>query len=254
MTDISKDVLKVLSTLEIEGNNVKITEQLDRKLYLAVNEVLVRCGGKWNKKSKAHVFVEDPTFKLDNVIECGVLDPKVKTGYFPTPLDIVEEMIELADLNRQQMILEPSAGQGHISDIICKRLNIHTHEIMVCETLPENVNILKENGYRVEELDFLEFADECDKLDVRFDRIVMNPPFEVQSDILHVTRAFDLLADGGKLVSIMSSGVTFRNNRKTVEFRDNILAEHCTHLEHLPEGSFKSSGTQVNTIMLVLDK
>ena len=58
---IPEQVLTVLSTVEIEGNNVLITAQLDRKLYLAVNKVLDRIGGKWNKKAKSHVFDADPT-------------------------------------------------------------------------------------------------------------------------------------------------------------------------------------------------
>ena len=78
METIEEDVLTVLSTLEIDENDVMITKQLDRKLYLAVNKVLERIGGKWNRKAKAHVFDADPTERLNNVIECGVLDPKVK--------------------------------------------------------------------------------------------------------------------------------------------------------------------------------
>jgi len=255
MTDISKDVLAVLSTLEIEGNNVKITEQLDRKLYTAVNEVLTRIGGKWNRKAKAHVFDEDPTFKLDNVIECGVLDPKVKTGYFPTPPEIVDKMIELADINFTHLILEPSAGQGHIADRICEFADMRRRSIVVCEILPENINILEEKGY-FPQGDLFEYFQKCDYQNIRFDRIIMNPPFAppAQADIDHVTVAFNLLEDGGRLVSIMSSGVTFRNNKKTVDFRDKILSKHCTHLEHLPEGSFKSSGTMVNTIIVRLEK
>lgn len=107
MSQIEQDVLKVLSTVEIEGNNVKITAgQLDRKLYLAVNKVLDRIGGTWSKKAKAHIFDADPTDRLNAVIESGVLDPKIKTGYFPTPAVIVDKMIELADIRSGQLILE----------------------------------------------------------------------------------------------------------------------------------------------------
>ena len=103
---IAEDVLRVLSTCEIEDNNVQITAgQLDRKLYLAVNKVLDRIGGKWNRKAKAHVFDQDPTDRLNNVIESGVLDPEVKTGYFPTPAVIVDNMIELAYISRKHLIL-----------------------------------------------------------------------------------------------------------------------------------------------------
>ena len=253
---IPQNVLEVLSTVEIENTNVKITAQLDRKLYTQVNEVLDRIGGKWNRKAKAHVFSEDPTDKLNAVIECGVLEPKVKTGYFPTPLELVARMIELAELDRKHLILEPSAGRGHICRGICNQLRLPPDEVllMCCEILPENRLILEGKGYVLEDLEFFSFAYTCRQLGVKFDRILMNPPFEAQSDILHVTTAFDLLADGGILVAIMSSGVLFRQNKKTVAFREEILDEHAVVVENNPEGSFKSSGTMVNTVMIKLVK
>lgn len=254
MTQIQNDVLTVISTLDIDNNKVIITGQLDRKLYLAVNKVLERIGGKWNRKSKAHVFDSDPTDRLNNVIESGVLDPKIKTGYFPTPPIIVDKMINLANLERGQLILEPSAGQGHIADKICDTIKLQHCQIMVCEILSENKHILDEKGYKCEALEFIEFAEECKRLDIKFDRIVMNPPFERQSDITHVTTAFDLLEPKGILVTIMSFGVTFRENKKTVEFRESVMKPNCTYLEHLPDGSFKESGTMVNTILLRLEK
>ena len=253
MTQIQNDVLTGLSTLNINGSNVRITAQLDRKLYLAVNKVLERIGGKWNRKAKAHVFDGDPTDRLNNVIECGELDPEVKTGYFPTPSEIVDKMIELANLERGQLILEPSAGQGHIADKICSVLKLHANEIIICETLPENIHILDGKGYVYEYMEFFEFAAECESGDIKFDRIVMNPPFAPrQSDIAHVATAFNLLAPNGILVAIMSAGVTFRENKKTIEFREKIMEPHQTYLEHLPSGAFKESGTMVNTILLRL--
>jgi len=254
MTDtIPEDVLTVLSTVEIEGTNVRITAQLDRKLYLAVNKVLDRIGGTWNRKAKAHVFDVDPTERLEVVINSGVLDPKVKTGYFPTPAVIVDRMIELAKLQKWLFVLEPSAGQGHIADKIIEYLKYSPKSIMTCETLPENIHILEEKGYLVSG-DFLTFVDVCNKDHMDFDRIIMNPPFERQADIDHVTAAYNLLAPGGILVTIMSAGVLFRQNKKTVEFRDNIMEQNVTYLDRLPAGAFKESGTLVNTILLRLEK
>ena len=254
MKQLSTDVLTALSKAEIQDTNVKLTGQLDRKLYLQVNEVLDGIGGKWNRKAKAHVFSEDPTDKLNAVIECGVLEPKVKTGYFPTPPALVARMIELAELDRKHMILEPSAGQGHIADEICSTTGLHPHEIMICEVLPENISILRKKEYVVEELEFFALADELKSNKMDFDRILMNPPFEAQSDISHVTTAFSLLAEGGTLVAIMSSGVMFRENKKTVVFRESILNEYADVIENNPEGSFKESGTMVNTVMVRLVK
>lgn len=250
MKQLSTEVLTALSTAEIEGTNVKLTGQLDRKLYMQVNEVLDRIGGKWNRKAKAHVFSEDPTDKLNAVIECGVLEPKVKTGYFPTPPALVERMIELADLNSNHAILEPSAGHGHISDMICQVLNRSHDSIDVCEILPENEEILKSKGYRP--YGFFEAMAQAST--GKYDRILMNPPFEKQQDITHVETAFNLLHRGGILVAIMSSGVMFRENKKTVAFRESILDQYADVIEDNPAGSFKESGTMVNTVMIRLVK
>jgi len=152
-------------------------------------------------------------------------------------------------------ILEPSAGQGHICDKICEKLRLSPDWalLMLCEILPENRHILAEKGYICEELELFEFADECHRIDVKYDRIIMNQPFERQNDISHVTAAFGLLAPGGILVTIMSAGVLFRENKKTVEFREKIMDPHGTYLDRLPAGAFKESGTLVNTILLRLE-
>jgi len=50
----------------------------------------------------------------------------------------------------------------------------------------------------------------------------------------------------------MSAGVLFRENRKTVEFRE--LVNEYGRFERLPEDSFKESGTGVNTCVVVMDK
>ncbi len=259
MTDnISEEVRSVLSELEIIGNHVRIVEQVDRKLYVAVNKVLMRIGGKWNRKAKAHVFSEDPTDLIELVIESGMLNPKIKTGYFPTPDKIIDQMLDLAhipDFCATSTILEPSAGQGHIVDKIKERVdNISKCGIVhICENLPENVHILEEKGYVVEG-EFFEFASECVKYDARYDRVIMNPPFERQADIDHVTAAFGLLAPGGVLIAVMSAGALFRENQKATEFRETILNPHGTYVERLPEGAFKTSGTMVSTIIVRLER
>jgi hypothetical protein len=80
----------------------------------------------------------------------------------------------------------------------------------------------------------------------------MNPPFTKQQDIDHVAHAYSLLRQGGKLVAVISSAFTFRENRKSVEFRE-LVRQHG-HFEHLPLGTFKDSGTEVATVLVTLFK
>jgi 16S rRNA G1207 methylase RsmC len=81
----------------------------------------------------------------------------------------------------------------------------------------------------------------------------MNPPFSKGQDIQHVTHALGFLKPGGRLVAIMGAGVTFRQDKRATEFRELVQAMGGT-IARLPEGSFKSSGTMVNTVIVVIDK
>lgn len=236
MPQINENILRILSALEISGTNVTITEQLDRKIYQQVNDILERLGGKWDRKVKAHVFEADPTEKIEAVINSGQIEPKIKTGYFPTPEKVVRQMIQLLELQPEHTLCEPSAGQGHILDLLPK-----TNKIRIGEILEDNRRILNLKGYSVTFTDFLK--DAC-----KSDRIIQNPPFERQQDIFHALHAIDCLNPGGILVSVMSSGVLFRNNKKTQKFREDVL--NYAEVISLPEGSFKESGTMVNTILV----
>jgi len=240
---IDEETLAILSRVTVEGNNIFLTcGQLDRKQYKSVNDVLENMGGKWNKKGKCHVFPEDPADKLEQVLLSGEIVQPKKYGYFPTPPDLAKRLVDLAEIEPGMTVLEPSAGQGGIADFISTNCHIDCIEL-----LPENVKVLEQKGYKTMCADFLTIEPSG-----LYDRVVMNPAFEKQTDIDQVTHAWKCLKPGGKLVSIMSSGVMFRENKKTVEFR-KLVDEHG-YIERLPDGSFKESGTMVNTCIVVMDK
>ena len=240
---IDEETLAILSRVTVSGCNVHLTcGQLDRKQYQAVNEVLENIGGKWNRKEKAHVYSEDPTDKLENVLLTGEITPPKKYGYFPTPEGLARKVVEMADIRAGHLVLEPSAGQGAIA----KHVPANAH-IDCIEFLPDNVAVLDRMGMNVIHADFMQVEKKG-----LYHRVVMNPPFEKQQDIDHVLHAWGCLKNGGKLVSIMSSGVLFRENKKTEMFRGMI--SDLGSAERLPDGSFKESGTMVNTCVVVLDK
>ena len=241
---ISNDILNILDKCTVEGNTVFLTcGQLDRKTYEAVNKCLESIGGKWNRKAKGHVFNSDPTDLLDNLILTGeTTDLKKEYQYFPTPEVIVDKMIELAEIQPSNILLEPSAGQGAIVDKFPKE-NIFT----CIELNPSNAKVLNNKGYQVLERDFLTYSD------YKFDRIVMNPPFSKQQDVDHILHAWDLLEDGGILVSVVSESPFFRENKKSVEFRQ-WLEENDADVIELDAGAFKESGTMVKTRLIKVCK
>lgn len=168
-------------------------------------------------------------------------------GYFPTPPALAARLVEAADIRPGQRVLEPSAGKGNIADAI-RAAHPDAH-LSVIEISTRLGDLLRLKGFNVVSRDFLSFNEGG------WDRIVMNPPFEGLADIDHVRHAYELLAPGGRLVSITSPGPFFREDRKAREFRawfEGLGGD----MEALPDRSFATSErpTGVATRLIVLDK
>lgn len=242
---VEQDVMAVLSAAAVNGNAVVLVGQLDRKLYERTNKVLEAAGGKWNRSAKAHVFATDAQDRIEQIILTGDIDiPKDEFEYFPSPPSVVQRLLELADVDRGMRVLEPSAGKGAIA-YACADLGA----IVDCyELMPANFAALAGDQRLgpVRNMDFLAQAPEAS-----YDRVVMNPPFSRQADIKHVLHALKFLRPDGRLVSVMANGVEFRQDRRAVEFRE-LVSERGGEIEALPAGSFKSSGTGVNTVVVTI--
>lgn len=177
-------------------------------------------------------------------LERALIGKKIE-GFFPTPKNLVQQMIDNADIQAGHEVLEPSAGKGNIATEI--KTSAPNATLDVVEYNSSLSAILDAKGFNVVGNDFLEHTKQ-------YDRIVMNPPFENFQDIDHVKHAYDLLKPGGKLVAIM--GASVKNSRKkAVEFRE-WLDNAGSYIEDLPEGSFKSSDrpTGVSTVMVTIEK
>ncbi len=165
-------------------------------------------------------------------------------GYFNTPPAVVERLMSVADIRPGQRVLEPSAGAGDIADAIRAR-GVTPDVVEIASSLRK---ILEAKGYNIVGYDFMEYNGG------QYDRIVMNPPFENAQEIDHVLHAYQLLAPGGRIVSIMSEGPFFRSDKKSAAFRDFV--DNYGWSEKLPDGSFLKSrnSTGVNTRIVVIEK
>jgi predicted RNA methylase len=242
---IQDDVLAVLSRAVTQGNALTLTGQLDRKLYERTNKALEAAGGKWDRKAKAHLFPAGAAERVEQMLATGQVEvPKDEFNYFPSPLAVVKRLLQLANIKPGMRVLEPSAGKGAIA-YACADAGA----VVDCYELMEANFVALAGDQRlgpVRHMDFLAQAPEAS-----YDRVVMNPPFMKQLDIKHVLHALKFLKPGGLLVSVMASSVTFRDNKLTQDFRDLIRARGGD-IEALPDGSFKDSGTGVNTVIVTI--
>jgi phospholipid N-methyltransferase len=245
---IPDDVRSILARSAITGSTLVLPEQLDRETYSRVAKVLAMARGKWDRKAKGHVFPFDPRELMDDAIGTGgIVNQKKTLQFFETPRDLAARMAHVAKLTKGDKVLEPSAGLGRI-----------VRALITYETIVDAVEIDETNccalrdipGIRVINGDFQVFHDAGLSL---FNAVVMNPPFTNNQDITHIRWAWDMLLSGGRLVAICSEGPFFRSDAVAARFR-GWLDEISAVTEKLPVNSFRESGTDVATRLIVASK
>ena len=160
---------------------------------------------------------------------------------FPTPPELAARMVELAEIQPGQTILEPSAGTGNLLAAI---MNDDTALAVVAVEINQQLADRLKTEYpltNVQCQDFLTF----DRGNYPVDCIIMNPPFAPQAaDIQHIKHALTMLKPGGRLVALCANGP-----------RQQAALQPLADLwEVLPPGSFAAEGTNVNVVLLVINK
>lgn len=265
---ISDEVRDVLLRAEWVGDGfeLRLPGQLDRKLYLKVDDALRALGGKWNRHRKAHVFdCHDATrlrALIRNDLAPGALEA-VKTdkelGYFATPRPLARKMaLSVVPHVRSHpwSALEPSAGEGAIASEL-RRAGAFL--VQVVEIDDGRRSKLREAGFDVIGSDF--FALEHGAF--YFDAIVMNPPFSRQHGhdaLAHLRHAWKFLAPNGRIVCVLpgsaSSHLDYAGRETSkIAFADWLRdAKPQPAIWDLPPRSFAESGTDVSACVLEATK
>lgn len=259
MSDISPEALDVLTRSTTVGQMVRLPDcQLDRKLYAEVDKVLSNLGGKWSRRDRAHIFASDPAEALAAAVGGGQVPkhPDKVAAFFPTPHDVATLMVSWAGSDptiEGGRWLEPSAGDGAIARVVRE---MFPSAVLACvETDRGRAEQLAPGT--IYEQTFQSFAAENPSL--RFDAVVMNPPFTEPGKPLawveHVGLAFDLLRSGGRLAAIVPASVSFGQRKAIVELRKRLDWESLTcEIEPLPEGTFRVAGTDAQTALILAVK
>ena len=249
----SKDLLRnsTFSTL------LQLPQMTDAE-YDEIKYIVEFMGGHWREKYKGFIFdapPEEVRKSLDVILsikQFRLSDDKVfkiKNQFYPTPDWLAYKMVITAGIKKTDAVLEPSAGRGAILKYIAKQTK-HYYSV---EYNKENAQYLRNCGYRVNLTSFEEYAAKCLSNGKQFDKIVMNPPFSREMDIRHIILAYRILKSGGRLVALMAENSIYYDRPITHQF-NQFLEETHAQVTEVPHGSFKESGTNVDVIMIVIDK
>jgi hypothetical protein len=165
---------------------------------------------------------------LTELSRTGRLPEQKSHQFYPTPTELAQIAVYMAEIDSNHECLEPSAGRGGIADLMPK-------DKTTCVEVSElHCKILETKGYKVINGDFIEYSGKS------FDRIVMNPPFSEGRAVAHVKHAATLLSENGVLVAIMPSS----NKGK-------IIVEGMTHeWSKIYDNEFKDASVSVVILKL----
>ncbi|OSZ33093.1 hypothetical protein BVZ28_13875 [Alcaligenes faecalis] len=169
---------------------------------------------------------------VEEIIISGCVPDEKSHQFYPTPEKLARIAVALADIGPEHQCLEPQAGHGGLARLMpLDRTTCVEISGLHCE-------ILKSKGLHVSKADFLAWEGKPGG----FERIVMNPPFNLGRWQDHLDAAVKQLKPGGRLVAILPAGA---KNRAVLPELD------CTF--HGPyENEFP--GTSVDVVILVANK
>ena len=249
---IDQSIMEIISQAKIEGELLVLQGQLDRQTYTKVNKVLELAGAKWDRKRKGHVFADGTSERVDEMLLTGEIEHHNGNtlDFFATPMAVTKIVLDHAQPRKGQTVLEPSAGEGHLAkefyhagcEVDC--IELHAHRADGLARSPETWRRLVEDDFL--DINQLDWGN-------TYDLVVMNPPFSKGREVSHVLHAWDFVKAGGRLLSIMSAGVTFRSDSRYKAFRQWV-EQNQGRIIPLDPQAFKTSGTMVNTVLVVVDK
>lgn len=291
---ITTEVREILSQSIITAKLVQLPSgKLPKPLYAAVNKAIENVGGKWNKTAQAHLFTTDARPKMEALIASGIsTNEKQLKQQFYTPEDIAFDMCRIAQIRAGHQVLEPSAGLGMIAlcardrggEVTCVESDHDSAtalrnlrgigDIIESDFLSLTPLSLRRKTNRYADriagaarhinrtchdvgskMVMAAFTqDAIDHHDDLFDIVLMNPPFTKDQDIAHVLHAWHFLRPGGRLISITSKGWSYGQRRKAIEFKEFVDDHRFQETQTLPPGTFRASGTDVETLLISLVK
>lgn len=167
--------------------------------------------------------------------------------FYPTPHEVIAEMLRHADIKKENYILEPSAGKGDILDYISKVNRAYeTPKLYAIEKHPELRMILNEKNYKVIGDDFLEYNS-----DMHFDYIIMNPPFSNGDE--HLLKAWEILHTG-TIICLLNSETVRNQHTKRRKLLNDIIINNGEVFELGRAFDTAERKTNVDVSMVILKK
>ncbi|MGH0003816.1 DUF4942 domain-containing protein [Pseudovibrio ascidiaceicola] len=209
----------------------------------------------WYGEVLADAFT-DEDLEGDLLSKTGL--PSKDLAFYATPEHVANKIVNKLNINKDRSeltgkrVLEPSAGEGGLvkplllKGAIVDAIEYHAERV-------NKLNALQHSNLKVVQANFLQVAP-----NPVYDFVVMNPPFYGTHWMEHVVHGLSFLKKGGRLVTVLPISASNGTSAKHVKFHKWVQtvsrSYYSGQFQDLPEESFKSSGTNINTVILTIEK
>ncbi|MCH4542943.1 DUF4942 domain-containing protein [Ochrobactrum sp. A-1] len=214
---------------ELEGRGVSVRKFMNGNAHVIFDEQALRDINMALSEYYGDVLPDVSEDKPEQRKESTAVAKDLQ--YYPTPQAVVDRVVGSIYGLKGQRVLEPSCGCGRFMDA----LRSAGADVVGCEIDPVRVSMCQAKGHSVMRMNFLETVPKPE-----FDRVIMNPPFYGTHYAKHVNHALRFLKPGGTLTAILPI---------TARYDHGLLDGHW---DDLPVGSFRESGTNINTTVLTI--
>lgn len=204
MKRLPMGVIDLLSNLDYRRDHYSLYTYSQSKEFIAQTvSVLEDIGGEISRSGdQSYIYVKfdfDARLVLDQLIFGGVIPEQASYQFYPTRSAIGEEAASRLDITPGRTYCEPSAGTGDLAQY----LPIATTTCI--ELADVRAKVLVAKGYNTIKADFLAWASENSH--VRFDGLLLNPPFSKGRALAHLLAAASLCAPHGRVVAILPASM-----------------------------------------------
>ena len=187
--------------------------------------------------ARGHFQFDYPPYEvLRSVILSGCVPDQKAYQFYPTQETLAEQVEEELEIQDDDTVLEPSAGQGGLA---CR---LPKEQTTCVELSAMNCQVLRSKGFNVIEGDFLQWSEQAFLEGKRFSKVGMNPPFSEGRAIAHLEAAARLVSPNGRLVAILPGSM----------HNTDPLPRFKTRWSSPIDGAF--AGTGVTVTILVADR
>jgi len=203
---------------------------------------------------------------------------KTELDQFYTPIEIVEFITSILEINNTTKIIDPAGGSGDFLVGCLKKNNTVSESVYYYDVSPEAEKVARLNmilnGDGRSNLKILDSIENYNERNNNFDIVITNPPFGdrtifenenilqnyelyskykyKQLGVLFIERSLNLLKDDGILCIVLPNGYLTNPDDKAI--REYLLQYRIVGYIGLPEGAFKGAGTGVKTGILIVKK